>query len=259
MNTLKRMRALFFLLLLVTATLAGCKKETEDFQIEPLTSYYPTTPGKYITYRTDSTVFTSFGTVTTVRSYQEKNEVDMLMTDNLGRPSYRVFRYLRDVDGTQAWKPAGTFFVTLTNHSLEVVENNLRFLKLVNPVKENNSWKGNSFLPFEPYKDKYSFSNDDEGSMPKWDYTYTELNGTFLYKNQPLRDVLTVTHVNESANVPVTQASAYGYINYSLDKYAKGIGLVFQEFIMWEYQPNPGGNNGYKTGFGIKRSMIDHN
>ena len=44
------------------------------------------------------------------------------------------------------------------------------------------------------------------------------------------------------------------------DRYARGIGLVYQEFIMWEYQP-PHENVpvGQTTGFGIRRSMIDHN
>ena len=52
----------------------------------------------------------------------------------------------------------------------------------------------------------------------------------------------------------------FGSTNYSIEKYAKGVGLVYKEFIMWDYQPNPGGVGGaYKAGFGIKMWMIDHN
>jgi len=47
------------------------------------------------------------------------------------------------------------------------------------------------------------------------------------------------------------------------DKFAKTIGLVARDFIMWEYQPpapnSPPNTLGFKTGFGIKMWMVDHN
>lgn len=257
------MKAPFVALLLSAALFFSCKKETEEFQTEPLTEYLPAQPGKYITYRLDSTVFTNFGTATAVRSYQEKNQVDALLTDNLGRPSYRVYRYQRDLAGTQAWRPAGTLFITPTEQTIEVIENNLRYIKLAAPISQDKSWRGNRFLPSEPYKDKFQFGNDDDGeadaSFPMWRYTYTDTNGTFAYKGQNLSPVVTVLHIADSVNVPVTQPAGLGYINYSINKFAKGIGLVYEELTMWEYQPNPGGASGYRVGFGVKRSMIDHN
>lgn len=264
MNTLNVLKKSSLpVLLLAIIVLIGCKKETEQIQIEALTDYLPLQAGKYITYRTDSTVFTNFGTITKVRSYQEKQEVDALVTDNLGRPSYRIFRYLRDTAGSQPWTPAGSLYVTLTSNTIEVIENNLRYVKLASPIGLNNSWKGNRFLPIEPYQDTYEFSNDDDGdtdvSLPMWNYTYTEVDGTFDYKGQSVGPVVTVLHISDSVNAPVTNPDAYGYVNYSTDKYAKGIGLVYEELTMWEYQPNTGNSAGYKTGFGVKRTMIDHN
>ncbi len=251
------MRARFFVLLLATATFFSCKKETEKFQTEDLSAYLPAQSGKYIIYRIDSTVFTSFGTVTSVHSHQEKHTIDALTTDNEGRPMYRVFRSIRNVDGTSAWKPSGTYAIIPGTNSVEVVENNLRYLKLAAPIKQDNTWKGNRYLPADPYDAFYSFSNDD--NMAEWDFTYTQTGETLSLNGKTYNDVISVQHINESANAPVTQPAAYGYINYSVNKYAKGIGLVYEELTMWEYQPNPGGNGGYKTGFGVKRSMIEHN
>ena len=251
------MRATIFAVLLAVTAITGCKKETEDFKTEPLTDYLPTQPGKYITYRTDSTLFTNFGTTTTVRSYQEKHQVESVITDNEGRPTYRVFRTIRNVDGTGAWKPSGTYAITPGTSSVEVVENNLRFLKLAGTVKQDNTWKGNRHLPADPYGAAYAFSNDD--NMADWDYTYTNTNETLSLGGKTFNNVITVEQVNESANAPVTQPAAYGYINYSVNKFAKGVGLVYEELTMWEYQPNPGGSGGYRTGFGVKRSLIDHN
>lgn len=255
MNTSTLMKTLRLLLFISLVFLFSCKKETETFQSEPASAYLPAQTGKYITYRLDSTLFTNFGTTTVVRSYQEKHQVDQQTTDNEGRPAYRVFRFIRDVAGTEAWKPSGSYYIIPGNTTVEVVENNLRFVKLTTPVRQDNNWKGNRFLPADPYGTFYPFSNDD--NMMDWDYTYTTTGETLTLNGLTLNDVVTVQQADESVNAPVTQQAAYGYINYSVDKYAKGLGLVYEELIMWEYQPNSG--NGYKTGFGVKRSIIDHN
>ncbi len=256
MKPIQSMRLLCFALLFVSACIS-CKKETEELTVEPLSDYQPTQTGKYIIYQLDSTVFTNFGTVTSVRSYQEKQEVDAEFTDNEGRKAYRIFRSLRAADGTGPWAPAGTFAVIPQRNTVEVVENNLRFVKLASPVKPEGTWKGNRFLPEEPYTTSFAFSNDD--NMADWDYTYTNTGETINLNGQAINDVITVEHINESANAPVVQPGAYGFINYSIAQYAKGIGLVYEELTMWEYQPNPGGSSGYRTGFGVKRSMIEHN
>lgn len=70
--------------------------EKEEFVTEQLNEYIPLQVGKYITYRIDSLVFTNFGRTIETRRYQVKEQVDAQITDNLGRPSFRIYRYLRD-------------------------------------------------------------------------------------------------------------------------------------------------------------------
>jgi hypothetical protein len=253
---------------LITTALAcfiflSCTKTTEEFQTPHLSEYLPLQVGKYITYRLDSTTFTNFGTVTVNHSYQEKHIVDAQITDALGRPSYRILRFIRDTAGTQPWAPAGTYSITPTDSVIEVNENNLRVLKLVLPIIQDNSWKGNRYLSDDAYGPLYSFNNDF--GMADWDYTYTSVNGSMIVKGQTYNDVLTVDAINETFNASletttVTSPSIIAYVNYLQDDYAKGLGLIYQRFIMWEYQP-PNGINpvGTKVGFGVKRSIIDHN
>ncbi len=255
MNPLKHTKALASILL-ASAFLFGCKKETETVQPELPKDYLSLQPGKYITYRTDSTVFINFGLGTVVRSYQEKNIVDSLLTDNLGRPSYRAFRFIRDTAGTLAWKPSGSYFVTPTAANVEVIENNLRFLKLTTPVAEGTTWKGNRFLPDDAYNAFYDFSNDD--GMADWEYSYTEANASITLGGKPYTGVATVLQIDESQNAPLSNTAIYGFKNYGLEKYAKGLGLIYQEFVMWEYQPPTSPRPGFR-GFGVKRSIIDHN
>jgi hypothetical protein len=241
----------------------SCDKTTEKFESVPLSDYLPLQVGKYMTYELDSTIFTNFGTVVAVHSYQEKQVFDAQVPDNLGRPSYRILRFLRDVSGTQGWSPAGAYFITPTDKTVEVIDNNLRVIKLVSPITQDNTWKGNRYLPNEAYSSLYGFSNDF--LMSDWDYTYSSIDGSLTVKGKNYNDVLTVDGIDEefnanAENFTVINNSSIGYVNRVADVYAKNLGLIYQEFIMWEYQPPNGANQaGSRVGFGIKRSIIDHN
>lgn len=247
----------FILLALLTVLLFSCTKK-EEFVTEPLTDYVPLTAKKFITYRLDSTVFTNFGRTTEIHKYQVKHVIDTLITDNLGRPSYRVFRYLNDTTASSVWEPAGSYFITPLTNQIEVVEDNLRFLKLHAPIRDGYNWKGNRYLPLDPYGPLFNFSNDD--SMEDWDFYYDGTASSFSYKGENYDDVLSVEQIDEAFNVPITSPTAYAAKSRSVERYAKNIGLVFRQYEMWEYQPNPGGAGGpYSTGFGITMWMVDHN
>lgn len=250
-------RSILLLASLATFTLISCDNKTETLELESPQPYLmPLQPGKFITYKLDSTVFLQAGRKEEHHSYQEKNVVDGSFLDNMGRTSYKIYRYLRDVDGTQPWKPAGTYVITPLTNSVEVIENNMRVLVLVGPIKEGQTWKGNHYLASEPYAFLHNFSNDD--NMGDWNFTIESLDQSETINNQTINDILTVSHENEIHNVPIDEPTAFASKTISLDKYAKGIGLVYQEHTLWEYQPNPDGTP-YYVGFGVTRSLLDHN
>lgn len=250
---------------LAALLLFSCKKKTEEFQAEPLSDYQPLQPGKYITYRLDSTVFTNFGSVTVTRYFQEKHIVDAQLTDALGRPSYRILRYTRDTAGTQPWVAAGTYFITPTNTTVEVIEDNLRFLKLTLPVKQDNTWKGNRYLPYDAYNTLFGSNFINNVGMADWDYTYDAVGETEVIKGHTYNDVITITGINESGNAnpsnyTVIDPTGIAFVSILQEKYAKGLGLISQDYVLWSYQP-PNGSavQGVKVGFGIRRLIIDHN
>ncbi|HYC40908.1 MAG TPA: hypothetical protein VEB63_10535 [Chitinophagaceae bacterium] len=255
---MKRFGAFLLLPLISSFVLISCsEKET----IEPgnLAEFIPTLSGKYITYRVDSMVFTNFGRNTEIRKYQMKYVVDSQLTDIAGRKFFRVFRYIRDSAGTQPWVPIPSSEYTITPlfDQVEINENNLRVIKLHLPLADGNTWKGNKYLPNNPYSG-YNFSNDD--NMADWDFFIDGELSTFSYQNRNYADVLTVEQADEIINVPITDPNAYAARTRSVERYAKNIGLVYRELELWEYQPNTGGSGGpYKTGFGVKMWMIDHN
>ena len=255
MKTSKLLKTGCLVLLSAFTFLTGCKKETEIIAMEPVSAYSLSGPGKYIIYRVDSTVVVSFGTSLRVNSYNEKHEADKLTTDNMGRPALRVFRYQRDTANTKPWAPVGSYFITALDKTVEVVENNLRYVKLALPLREGFSWQGNRFLPGKLYGGVYDFSIDN--GMDAWDFTYGEVDGETIVRGKPYQYTVTVKQADDVTNFPLTTDS-YGSKIYSKEVYAKGLGLIYQELAMLEYQAPPVDRPGYR-GFGIKRAIISHN
>lgn len=270
--------------------LADCKKQTDDKAYETYHPYVPLSVGKYITYKLDSTITTSFGTGFDVHTYTVKDSIEAQITDNANRLSYRVVRY--QLSGMQ-WTPVNVFMVTPTANTLEWVDNNIRIIKMVNPVVNGKIWKGNSYVSYTPYFDNSDFKN--------WTYTYTNLYMPFTVNNQSLDSTITVVSYDSLSN------DSFYYKRYSTytkgyEVYARNVGKVYQDILNWEYQAFttltnckqvrcadnkcdttaincntdncdsirmiPGNNvigcdtiltNYYYNGYGVKLTMIDHN
>jgi len=243
---------LFVFLAAFLFSINACKKSSETFESASIADYSPLEVGKYITYQLDSFVYTNFGVNTAVRSYQAKHLVEAQITDNLGRPAYRVVRFIRKT-ATQPWMSDATFMAVNTGTALEFTENNLRYTKLKVPVRDFYSWKGHSYI------DTYSI-NSELKYMDDWDYVYDSVNmpakvGTFM-----LDSTLRVDQRDEIIGFPQLPGS-YSEVNYGMEKYAKGIGLVYRRFFHSEYQPpTPGQGGRFVDGsYGVTLTMIDHN
>ena len=120
--------------------------------------------GNYIIYRMDSLKFFNVGSQDSVISYHAKEVVDDTITDNIGRLSYRVIRYLSDTNEMAPWTPSIAYMVTPLTGSVEVVENNLRFIKMVTPVQDGINWLGNSYIDTKS-------DNSPVPYMDGWNYT----------------------------------------------------------------------------------------
>src|ERR1700730_18788085 len=135
----------FYALSFLIIFICSCNKNNPLITDTPA-DYHPMHVGNYIIYRMDSLKYINVGSQDTLISYHAKEVVDDSITDNLGRLSYRVVRYLNDTTESSEWVPSIAYLVTPLKGSVEVVENNLRFIKLVSPVQDGISWLGNSYI-----------------------------------------------------------------------------------------------------------------
>ena len=135
-----------YILLLFSAMMlmASCKKD-ED---EPPASYYnghgyfPDEDGIERVYRVDSIAWDEFTNTVDTFIYDYKEVIESHYTDNEGRFTQRIERYLYD-SASAAWVIWKVTSANRTASTAEVVEDNYRYLRLVFPPALNETWNGN--------------------------------------------------------------------------------------------------------------------
>jgi len=135
-----------------------------------------------------------------------------------------------------------------------VVENNLRFIKLVYPVTNGYNWSGNSYI--DATTDTFNVLT----YMYQWTYTYDSIGASFNTLSGTVPNSLTVVQEPLTTIGDFSNPQQFSETDYSIEVYGKGIGLVYKQFLHQEFQP-PNGNTsvGSTSGYGITLNMIDHN
>lgn len=238
----------FYIITFLSCCFFGCNKSNPLITDTPA-NYYPMKIGNYIIYRMDSLKFINVGSQDTLISYHAKEVVEDSITDNLGRPSFRVVRYLSDTNELAPWTPSIAFMVTPLAGSVEVVENNLRFIKMITPVQDGLSWSGNAHIDTK---------NDSVVTfMDGWNYTYAN---TGLPYNVLAGTIPQSVTVNEADEVFTAPDNSYIQNVYSAEVYGKNIGLIYKRFLNTVYQsPNVQYPSGVTIGYGLTFNMVSHN
>ncbi|MEI9934135.1 MAG: hypothetical protein WDM71_04650 [Ferruginibacter sp.] len=148
---------------------SACKKQKDNFTLVPLSDYFPLQTGKYITYDLDSLTFVNFGQTPLITHYKVKYYTDSTILDNLGRTAYRIIRYIYDTS-SNVWTPDNTFMAVNTGNTIQWTENNLKFIKLAEPITEGFTWNGNNYI------DATSSSSDPLFYLYGWTYNYDSIN-----------------------------------------------------------------------------------
>ncbi len=238
-----------FIFVFLIQIICSCNKSNPLVTDTPA-DYYPMHVGNYIIYRMDSLKFVNVGSQDTTISYLAKEVVEDSITDNLGQPSYRVVRYLSDTTGNSGWTPSIAFMVTPTRNSMEVVENNLRIIKMVTPVQDWISWLGNIYLDTKSDTSSIAY-------MDGWNYTYANTGQPF----DVLAGTIPVTvTVNEADAVTGSPGNTLIQTIFSQAVYGKNIGPIYKKFLYTVYQsPNVDYPSGVTLGYGLTFNMVSHN
>lgn len=208
---------IYLLLLAIAASVASCKKDSVIPPDPYYYDYYPTAVGSYITYQCDSIVYDDFnGTIDTFR-FQIKEVYQSEFTDNAGRRAIRIERFKKT--DTTSWFLKDVWFTAADQDQAEKIEEDVRFVKLVFPVKSGKVWNSNALNSLGERLTEYKNVHQS--------YSTTALNFDS-----------TLTTINTE---PANLVEEYR----NTEVYAKGVGLVHRKLVDVRYVvPTPVINSG---------------
>ncbi|MFL5752201.1 MAG: hypothetical protein ACJ76F_02245 [Bacteroidia bacterium] len=230
----------FSLCILALSLLLSCKKK-ENAEVPDLGyDYYPATIGSYIEYDVDSTAYTPLPVDTIVSKFRIKEVIEEEITDNQGRPTLKIVRYKKNYSATvpynlMTWTLQDVWTANKTKTTAEVVEENVRYVKLAFPVADDASWNGNA-----------------QNTMGDWEYKYSGMDSPSSYNGLSFEKTVLVNQKK--------YLTAISY-QYYTEKYARGVGLIYKEIIDVKSTHNIGVPilNRIEEGVVYKQTIVDHN
>lgn len=236
----------FFAVIIITS----CTKKDVISSSVKAENYYPVLQSKVWVYRLDSTAIPDFGASLVVHSYHVKDSVASSFFDNTNRLSWIVYRFITDTLEQTPWQSLSTYYITPTATNIEVLDdNNLRFIKLVTPVVKNKTWQGNSYIDTRSINSQYQY-------LDGWNYTYTSVDSPFTALAGIMDSTVTILQQDETSPEGAFNPDYFQQRDYSIEVYAKGIGLVYKDFLHWIWQPDPQPGAYQDGSYGIRLNLI---
>jgi hypothetical protein len=226
--------------------ISACKRETETLSLDLGYSYFPDDSGSYVIYRVDSMVFDDFNRTKRTSTKYLKEKIADEFIDNLGRIARRVERYYSDTLPS-SWELYNVYYIVKTTKSAERVEDNLRYIKLIFPNNVNDKWLGNRYIISPP---PYIIDSSNY-RVQDWLYTIQDKDVSYNNSFRTFDSTLTVFHIYDSSAINKT---------YSIEKYARNVGMVYKEFWIVTGQTNIGlpWEDRAEKGFIMKQYAIDY-
>ncbi len=197
------------LLTILILLLSACEKNTlnVDNSISDDYRYFPLNIGSWVIYNVEDINIDEPSAVFDTNCYQIKEVVDSTFLDETNSETYRIERYFRQ-DTSCSWQIKDVWTAQIINNTAQRVEENIRYVKLSFPLKINKIWNGNLYNMLD--------------TLNEFNYEITQLDINEAINNISLDSVLTVTQILDTSLI---------HKNYSYEKYAKNIGLVFKKDI----------------------------
>lgn len=244
-------KKIFIVLGFAATILSSCKQNELLLPYLQISGYYPLETGKVFIYRMDSTSTTPFGGALQTNSYHIKDSFANSFLDNSGRVSFRVFRYISDTLEVQPWQYQISYYITPVTDGIELVDdNNLRYIKIKSPARDGFSWLGNSYIDTRSANSPYQY-------LDAWNYIYSHTDSQFTTMMGIVDSTITVEQRDETSPEGPFDPQFYQQRNFSKEVYAKGIGLVYKEFLHWTWQTTPPPAHYESDSYGITLNLVE--
>jgi len=214
---------IFFLILIINLS---CDP-VEYSEVKSYQDYFPIEIQKEKKFLVTNIIHNSFGKDTS--SYYLKEIITESFIDLEGDTAYRIQRYWR-TDTTQTYEIKDVWVVKKSENSIQQLEENIRFTKLIFPINKNSFWNGNAF-----------------NNLGYQEYSVQSIHTDFNLNNLTFDSCVSINQ-NYKSNL-------LEYEN-SQEIYSLGLGLVYKEVIV--IQINNGNLNDITQGNEYIQELIEY-
>ena len=227
-----RSTSFVLVLLLVLFSCSEDVQEPENVGYE----YFPLKMGNWISYQVDSVVHDDPSGIHDRYTYQVKELVDSSFIDNEGELAYILKRFKRP-DESFPWVLSDVWTTKRNNSRAEKVEENMRYVRLTFPVREQKSWDTNA-----------------ENTHEMWDSEVVGVNNLFTINGEVFEDVCEVSMIDSKSAIDV---------KCGVQIYAADIGLVYYQLDTLDFNTFIDVENGWadsliQFGREFKMVYLDH-
>lgn len=191
----------------------SCSRETETIAIDSGREYFPLQVGRAWEYEVDSIIFSTAGTDSS-RTLQ-RDLITNSFTDAAGDTIFRVERYER-LSPAEDWQIRKVLSLSANNRQAVRTEDNLRFIKLIFPVREGATWNGNLHIDQNL---RIIVAGEVLDVFKDWKYKIITKGQPYFNGIQAFDDAVTTSHADSENLIE------YRYVQ---EAYARNVGLVFQ-------------------------------
>lgn len=220
------MRNILFVIACISVWSCSESTTEDPLIIDSGEEYIPLAVGQEWLYDLDSIIYDPEPgeIVRDTLTYQMKHVVVDTFRDRLDQLTYRIERFTRRAD-TSAWRVTDVWTARLEERRFVWTEENQPFIKLIFPLKADSRWDGNALFDDDNVSVKIRGENID---IYKFWADYDVISrGPETVNGTPYDDVVTVLQVDREITIEK---------RYSLEKYARGIGLVYKELVILDTQ-----------------------
>ena len=186
----------------------ACKRVEQPLPIGP--DYFPLEIGKFITYNTQEITHDASSESSDTASLLIRKTVERRLEDETKNIVY-VIAVETSIDSGNSWNFNRYNTVKKDAYNVQIVDNDIRKVKLSFPFKERKTWDANQ-LNSNDYQRARLLNIDKPSSVVNKLYEYT-------------------------ATVDLGNEEDPFFTNSEIEVYAKGIGLVLSKLIDLERQP----------------------
>lgn len=222
------MKQLFYLFCLLFSIVyfTACEDVKEDVKLDSFGyEYFPLEMDAFWIYKVDSVIYTKLGDEKDTTSSYVKEEIIEVFVDQLQDTVYRIERSVSQ-SSTYDFKVVDIWAAQKDRNKATRTEENLKYMKLVFPLKEAVSWNGNSFIT----EDVNIFVGGETlDFFIDWDYKVLSIESDVVVGDNTYSQVATIQNADSGQDELIHR-------RYVIEKYAKGVGLVYKKHIILDTQ-----------------------